>query len=379
VFSEPQAKRVVKPYSLTRIVHSPSVWKIYPPSFWRAKLGPQPNWEFKIIIKERTQAINMLPDDTFPGQPKLIFMGTPEFALPALEALITHDYEILAVVTQPDRPKGRGRKLAASPVKKLALTHNIEVLQPEKASNKSFCIRIQNMGPDLIIVVAFGQILSKEFLNIPKWGAINIHASLLPKYRGAAPIQHAILNNEPRTGLTIMHMDEGMDTGPILHQTELLILEDETAGQLHDRLASLGGEVIVESLTHMADRTLKEIPQDDAKATYASKILKSDTWVDWVSSASEISCLIRALDPNPGAYTFLDGEKVKLFASTVVEENGTNDLPGRVLRCKRDEIHVQSGQGIVGIRVIQVPGKKRLMVSDFLRGFSLSEGTILGN
>ena len=305
-------------------------------------------------------------------------MGTPDFALPPLEALIANDYEILAVVTQPDRPKGRGRKLAASPVKKLALTHTIEVLQPEKVSDGSFCARIQDMEPDVIIVVAFGQILSKEFLSIPKWGAINIHASLLPKYRGAAPIQRAILNNESRTGLTVMHMDEGLDTGPILFQTDLTILKDETAGQLHDRLASLGGEVIIRSLADMADRPVKEIPQDASAATYASKIRKSDTLVDWTPPAHEISCRIRALDPSPGACTFLDGQKVKLFTSTVVEENGTKEVPGRVLECKEDEIHVQSGRGIVGIREIQSPGKKRLPVSDFLRGFSLSEGTILG-
>jgi len=305
-------------------------------------------------------------------------MGTPEFALPTLMALITHDYEILAVVTQPDRPKGRGRKLAASPVKKLALTHNLEVLQPEEASSESFCARVQDMGPDLIIVVAYGQILRKPFLSIPKWGAVNTHASLLPKYRGAAPIQRAILNNETRTGLTVMHMDEGMDTGPILYQTELLILKDETAGQLHDRLALLAGEVIIKSLGDMAGNPVTEIPQDDSLATYASKIQKSDTLVDWAPPAYEVSCLIRALDPSPGAYTLLDGKKVKLFSSTVVEENGSNDVPGRILRCKRDEIHVQSGQGIVGIREIQYPGKKRLPVSDFLRGFSLSEGMVLG-
>ena len=320
----------------------------------------------------------MSPNNTFPSQPRLIFMGTPEFALPTLEALIAQHYEILAVVTQPDRPKGRGRKLAASPVKNLALAHNIEVLQPEKVSDASFCSRIQNIGPNLIIVVAFGQILSKEFLSIPKWGAINIHASLLPNYRGAAPIQHAILNNESRTGLTVMHMDEGLDTGPILYQKELLILKDETAGQLHDRLALLAGELIIESLTNMAGKPLKEIPQDDSAVTYASKIQKNDTLVDWALPAHKISCLIRALDPSPGAYTLLDDEKMKLFASTVVEENGTKDVPGRILRCKEDEIHVRSGQGIVGIREIQYPGKKRLPVSDFLRGFSLSEGTILG-
>ena len=318
------------------------------------------------------------PQDTFPGRPRLIFMGTPEFAVPTLEALIVHDHDILAVVTQPDRPKGRRRTLAASPVKKLALAHKIEVLQPEKASDKSFCARIRDMAPEVIIVVAFGQILKRELLHIPEWGVINIHASLLPKYRGAAPIQRAVLNNEPKTGLTMMRMDKGLDTGPILSQTELPILKDETAGQLHDRLASLAGEVMIKSLADLAGHPVKEVPQNDSMASYASKIEKDETLVDWGQSAYRVSCLIRALDPRPGASTFLDGRKVKLFASTVVDQNGAQAEPGKVLRCKKDEIHVQTGQGIVGIREIQYPGKKRLLVSDFLRGFSLPEGTVLG-
>ena len=314
----------------------------------------------------------------FPSQPRLVFMGTPEFAIPTLNALIDHGYEILTVVTQPDRPKGRGRKLAAPPVKELALAHRIEVLQPEKASGDQFCDLIRRMEPDLIIVVAFGQILKEDLLSVPKWGVINIHASLLPKYRGAAPIQWAILNNESRTGLTVMRMDEGLDTGPILFQEELPLLKDETAGQLHDRLALLAGVIIIKTLTDMANTYVKEVPQDDSLATYASKIERGDSLIDWNQPANKISCLIRALDPRPGAYTLLNGKEIKLFSPTVVDEGGLEGVPGRVLTYMKEGIHVETGQGIIGIREIQYPGKQRLFVSDFLRGFSLSEGTILG-
>ena len=186
-----------------------------------------------------------LSKENFPSQPRLIFMGTPQFAVPTLEALIEKGHKILAVVTQPDRPKGRGRKQVPSPVKELAVTHQIKLLQPQKVSDDHFCDQIREMEPDMAIVVAFGQILKKNLLTIPGWGVINIHASLLPKYRGAAPIQWAILNNESKTGLTVMRMDEGLDTGPILFQKEVPILEDETAGQLHDRLSVLAGQVIV--------------------------------------------------------------------------------------------------------------------------------------
>lgn len=305
-------------------------------------------------------------------------MGTPPFAIPTLEALIRKGYEILAVVTQPDRPKGRGRHLTAPPVKELAVAHQIAVLQPEKAWDDDFCSLVRRMEPDLIIVVAFGQILKKNLLNIPGWGILNIHASLLPRYRGAAPIQWAILNNDAETGLTVMRMDEGLDTGAILFQRKVPILKDETAGQLHDRLSLLAGDVIIEALAHMAHHQIKEIPQDDSSATYAPKIEKSDGLVDWKKPAARISCLIRALDPRPGAYTLLAGAQVKLFSSTVVEEHGLDGVPGRVVRVTKEAIHVETGQGRIGIREIQYPGKKRLSVSDFLRGFSLPEGTLLG-
>jgi len=317
-------------------------------------------------------------EKNFPSRPRLIFMGTPEFAIPTLKALIQKGYEILAVVTQPDRPKGRGRYLKASPVKELAVAHQIEVLQPEKASDDDFCDRVRRMEPDLIIVVAFGQILKKNLLDIPEWGILNIHASLLPRYRGAAPIQWAILNNDAETGLTVMRMDEGLDTGPILFQRKVPILKDETAGELHDRLSLSAGEVIIQVLVHMANSQINKVLQDDSSATYAPKIQRRDALIEWRKTAAEISCLIRALDPRPGAYTLVEGGQVKLFCSTVVEEHGLDGVPGRVVRLTKEAIHVETGQGCVGIREVQYAGKKRLPVSDFLRGFSLPEGTLLG-
>ena len=320
-----------------------------------------------------------LSKENFPSQPRLIFMGTPQFAVPTLEALIQKGHRILAVVTQPDRPKGRGRKQVPSPVKELAVTHQIKVLQPQKVSDDHFCDQIREMEPDMAIVVAFGQILKENLLTIPGWGVINIHASLLPKYRGAAPIQWAILNSESKTGLTVMRMDEGLDTGPILFQKEVPILEDETAGQLHDRLSQLAGQVIIEALTDMAKTQVKEIPQDDSLASYASKIERRDSLVDWKQPATKISCLIRALDPRPGAFTLLEGKQIKLFSSTVVDRSGLDGVPGRVVRHTQEAIHVDTGQGMIGIREIQYPGKKRLSIPDFLRGFTLPEGTIFGD
>lgn len=320
-----------------------------------------------------------LSKENFPSQPKLIFMGTPQFAVPTLQALIEKGHEILAVVTQPDRPKGRGRKQVPSPVKELAAAHQIKVLQPQNVSDDHFCGQIRKMEPDMAIVVAFGQILKKNLLTIPGWGVINIHASLLPKYRGAAPIQWAILNDESKTGLTVMRMDEGLDTGPILLQKEVPILEDETAGQLHDRLSELAGQLIVEVLTDMAKTQVKEIPQDDSLASYAPKIESRDCLVDWKKPATKISCLIRALDPRPGAYTLLEGKQIKLFSSSVVDRSGLDGVPGRVVRHTRESIHVDAGQGTIGVREIQYPGKKRLSIPDFLRGFPLPEGTIFGD
>ena len=305
-------------------------------------------------------------------------MGTPEFAIPTMKALIQHGHNLLAVVTQPDRPKGRGKKMVPPPVKLLAIEKRIEVLQPEKASDDQFCDLMKRKEPDLIIVVAFGQILKKNLLNIPKWGAINIHASILPEYRGAAPIQRAILNNETMTGLTIMRMEEGLDTGPILFQEEVAIGKDETAGQLHDRLALQAGELIIKSLKHMAEDTVKEMPQDNSRSSYAPKIERSISLIDWKQPVIRISALIRALDPRPGAYTIFRGKELKLFSSRVADEDRTDVVSGRVAGHGGSGLLVETGKGVIEIREIQYPGKKRMSTTDFLRGFSLSEGTILG-
>ena len=318
------------------------------------------------------------PAAPFPGHPRLIFMGTPDFAVPTLKALIRHGHNVLAVVTQPDRPKGRGKKLTAPPVKELALEHGIEVLQPEKASDDLFCAQIRAKEPDLIVVVAFGQILKKKLLDIPRWGVINAHASLLPNLRGAAPIQWTILNDESKAGLTVMQMDEGMDTGPILFQEEVAVIEDETAGHLHDRLAGMAGDLMAKSLEHMSGKILKPTPQDHTKATYAPKIAKELSLVDWKGEAAKVSARIRGMDPRPGAYTLREGHEIKMFGSTVIDRNRGGVSPGQVLGLREECLVVGTGRGTVGVRELQYPGKNRLPAKEFLRGFSIPEGTVLG-
>ena len=325
--------------------------------------------------KER---MNTIVEERFPKRPRIIFMGTPEFAIPSLRSLISEGHQILAVVTQPDRPEGRGKKITFSPVKKLALEYNILTLQPEKVSDTNFCSLIRDAAPDIIIVVAFGQILSKELLMIPKWGAINIHASLLPKYRGAAPIQRAILNNESFTGLTILRIDEGLDAGPILYQESVQIKENETTGQLHDRLSGKASGLLTRFLGIMYEGEVKETIQDDASATYAPKIDKSMAMIEWNLDAQRISSLIRALDPSPGAYTTIRGIKIKMFSPGILDKGRLDTVPGRIVRKRKGIFAVETGKGIIEIGEAQCPGKKRLPSKDFLMGFPLPEGAILG-
>jgi methionyl-tRNA formyltransferase len=315
---------------------------------------------------------------TLPEHPRIIFMGTPDFALPTLDAMLRHGKDVVLVVTQPDRPKGRGKKVTASPVKRRALEYGIEVVQPEKASDPDFYDMIANRAADLIVVVAFGQILKKRLLELPKWGVINIHASLLPKYRGAAPIQAAILNGEDKTGLTVMHMDEGLDTGPILLQEAYPILEDETAGHLHDRLSFAAGDLIIRWLHRASDQPIEERPQDHAAATYAPKIEKGMALIDWKQPASRVSALIRALDPRPGAYTIWKDKKIKLFSSGIANGNHLGGIPGKVVGRGEGGLVVETGQGAIRISELQYPGKKRLPAKEYLRGFPLPEGTIIG-
>ncbi|MBW2116712.1 MAG: methionyl-tRNA formyltransferase [Deltaproteobacteria bacterium] len=316
---------------------------------------------------------------SFPDRPEIIFMGTPDFAVPSLKALIKDGHNVLSVVTQPDRPKGRGRKLFPSPVKRVAREYGIEILQPEKASDGQFCDTIRSLEPDLLIVVAFGRILKNKLLTIPRWGALNIHASLLPKYRGAAPIHWAILNNETKTGLTAMRMDEGLDTGPVLLQEEVAIIEHETAGSLHDRLAGLTGAFIIKTLKGLTENRLKEMHQDPNEATYATKIDRGMSLIKWDQPANAISGLIRALDPWPGAFTTLEGKEIKLFLSRVTGKEARDEVPGRVAGQSEGALLVETGKGLIEITELQIPGKKRLPAGDFLRGFALERGTVLGS
>ena len=297
---------------------------------------------------------------------RIIFMGTPEFALPSLKALIKEKYNIVGVITQPDRPRGRGRKLQPPPVKVLATDYNLPVIQPENASDKNFLNFLKEKKPDLIVVVAYGQILKKELLDIPPLGVINVHPSLLPKYRGAAPIQWAIMNDDTVTGITIIKMIEKMDAGPILLQKEVPILTDETAGHLHDRLAEISSELLINAIKGIVNGSIKEIPQDESKATYAPKIDRSLSLIDWTRPAKEISAKIRALDPWPGAFSKIKGKEIKLFSSSVLDENYKKGDPGDIYGFDKKGLIVETGKGLILIKELQAPGRKRLTASEFL-------------
>lgn len=312
------------------------------------------------------------------ARPGIVFMGTPDFAVPTLQSLLTAGHDVRSAVTQPDRPKGRGRQTVPSPVKVLAVDRGVEVLQPESVNAASFRSVLQEREPDLFIVVAFGQILKKDLLAVPRWGVLNIHASLLPRYRGAAPIQQAILNDEARTGLTLMRMEEGLDTGPVLFQEPVKIASEETAGSLHDRLAHLAGERIVQWLDTMAQGPVRERPQVAAEATYAPKIDRVTMRLDWSESARRVSARIRALDPHPGARTTWQGQALKLFSAGVADETERKHEPGRVL-VEPDRLLVDTGRGRVMVREIQAPGKRRMPVAEFLRGHPMASGSLLGS
>lgn len=313
-----------------------------------------------------------------PAHPGIIFMGTPDFALPSLEALIAHNHHVQAVVTQPDRPRGRSGKPAPSPVKQLAKRFGIKILQPERASEDSFCDLMDAISPDLLVVIAFGQVLTARLLSIPSWGGLNVHASLLPKYRGAAPIQRAIMAVELETGLTAMRMGQGLDTGPILLQEKTHIGPHETAGELHDRLANISATFLLKTIDCLTQNTLCETPQDDTLATYAAKIDRTTGHISWNLPADRISALIRGLDPWPGAYTSINGKSLKLFSSRVVEKGCTGTVPGRVKGHSKEGLMVETADGLILVGALQLAGKKRLSTPDFLRGFPLKPGILLG-
>ena len=310
-----------------------------------------------------------------PDSLRTVFMGTPEFALPTLEGLLAVGVDLVGVYTQPDRPKGRGKKLAASPVKKLALKHEIPVFQPQKLRDPLAVKELQELQPDLIVVVAYGQILPKAVLDIPRYHCINVHASLLPEYRGAAPINKAIVDGKTETGVTTMLMDVGLDTGDMLVKMNLLIGPDETAGQLHDRLSLVGRKALEETLHQLCVGTLTPEKQDDELSSYAPMMKKEDGLIDWQRSALEIHNQVRGLDPWPGAYTHLDGEVLKIAATTVTA--GAVGEPGTILSADKRGVAITCGDGTLVINGLQLPGKKRLSAMNFLSGRPLFTGTRL--
>jgi methionyl-tRNA formyltransferase len=306
---------------------------------------------------------------------RLVFMGTPEFACPSLRKLIERGEEILAVVTQPDRPKGRGQQLAPPPVKVLAAEHGITVLQPPKVRMPEFIEVVKGLDPDLIVVVAFGQILPRALLDIPRYGCINVHASLLPRYRGAAPINWCIINGETETGVTTMLMDVGLDTGDMLVRRAIPIDPDEDSSALHDRLAPVGAEALAETLDLLSDGRLVPQKQDDSLSSYVPMLRKEDGMIDWNSPAGAVKNRVRGTTPWPGAYTFLDGATLKVFRVRVAHGSGR---PGTVLQAGKSGIEVACGSGSVMLEEVQAEGRKRLKAAEFLAGAKIGPGTILG-
>lgn len=328
---------------------------------------------------------------------RIVFMGTPDFSVPVLEALIGSRHQVVAVVTQPDKPKGRGKEIQMSPVKKTALHYGLTVYQPVRARDAAFIQEMQALKPDVMVVIAFGQILSKEFLEVPVHGCINIHASLLPKYRGSAPVQWAVINGERETGITTMMMDEGIDTGDMLEKQSILLDEKETGGSLFDRLSQLGGGLILSTLDKLEAGTLKRTPQNHEEATYVKKISKSFGEIDWNMEATAIERLIRGLNPWPSAYTWLNGKMLKLWEAKVLpadeeeksvagEAAGAHSAGAReqgnagvIVAALASGLQIQTGSGILNITSLQLEGKKRMDTAAFLRGFPVQAGMRLGN
>lgn len=306
----------------------------------------------------------------------IVFMGTPDFAVPSLKRLIK-DFYVKAVFTQPDRPKGRGNKLAMSPVKEVAVEYNIPVFQPEKLKNdKEILQKLKEMNPDFIIVVAYGQILTKEVLDIPKYGCINLHASLLPKYRGAAPINWAVINGEKESGNTTMIMDIGLDTGDMLLKSKVEITDDMTAGELHDILMEDGGELLVKTIEGLVNGSIRREKQGETPTAYASMLDKNMSKINWNLSSREIKNLIRGLNPWPIAYTQYDKQNMKIFKAISFNEE-CNYEPGYVIDVSKSGIKVACGKGVLLIEEVQFPGGRRMKVEEYIKGHELKNGITL--
>ena len=320
---------------------------------------------------------------------RIVFMGTPDFSVPALKALVEAGHQVIAVVTQPDKPKGRGKEVQMTPVKIQAMEYGIPVYQPAKVREASFVEVLKGMEADVYVVIAFGQILPKAVLELPKYGCINIHASLLPKYRGAAPIQWCVIDGERETGITTMMMDVGLDTGDMLEKAVIPIEEKETGGSLHDKLSMAGGDLILSTLKKLEEGTLVRTPQTDEGTCYAKMLTKSLGDIDWNQGAVSIERLIRGLNPWPSAYTMWNGKTIKIWAADVIagreaaeflSESGvpaeTGTAPGTVVCSDKRRLVVCTGGGLLSIRELQMEGKKRMDTPAFLRGYPIPAGDV---
>lgn len=308
---------------------------------------------------------------------KVVFMGTPDIAVPCLQKIIDEGHEVIGVVTQPDKPKGRGKKLGMSPVKELALKYDIPVYQPIRARDDEFVQTLKHLNPELIVVVAFGQILPKAILDIPKLGCINVHVSLLPKYRGAAPINWVIINGEQKTGVTTMYMDEGLDTGDMILKSEVDLDDNITAGELHDKMMEIGADTLKQTMDLIEKGCAPRETQNHDEFSYAPIMNKSLGNIKWNNSAKEIHNLVRGVNPWPSAYTIYNGDTMKIWKTEVLSER-SDKTPGTILKVDKDGIRISTEDNIILVKEIQMPGKKRVLVSEYIKGNTIESGAILG-
>ncbi len=307
---------------------------------------------------------------------RVVFMGTPDFAVPCLDVLVKEGYQVAAVITQPDRPKGRGQKLTYSPVKEAALGYNLPVLQPTNIKTDKIYDDIAALNPDIIIVVAFGQLLPKKLLDLPPYGCINVHASLLPKYRGSAPIHWAVINGETTSGITTMYMDVGMDTGDMILKAEVPILPSDTTGSLHDKLKDLGEVVLSDTLKQIADKRAPRESQKETEATYAPMLCRSTERIDWHQPALAIHNLVRGLNPWPVAYCKHQNKSLKIWQTRVYDESQECSQPGRIIQITKDGLVVETGKGTIELLEVQPESKRRMKASDCVCGYCLTVGNL---